>query len=378
MEFMKPRIFVSSVMKKYADYREAAKIGIHQAGGHPVLVEDFPGLSVSPRNACLDGVASCDIITIIIGERGGWRAPSGKLVVEEEYEEALKRKMRILVFVQDTNRDPDAQYLVDLLSDYIDGQFRPVFATPEELQRQVEKAIRLLIDYLSTEEIDVIKLQEKLSNPYQFQNHTSMRYVLAPERTEEFIDPVTLESTKFEEQIYKIAHSGEVRLFSYKKGKESEVGINEIIILQDDDHGRWEETELVRLEISSEGMITIDSNVTGLRKPRRDYDLSGTFVILEDDISLRLKQCFDFAHEFLNHYDPYKRYDKFYFNAALHNVGYRNLMKELPKGNSMTMRQTGDGIIIAFDKPRSTTRTDLNNSKELVTLALTMFRRRLT
>jgi len=68
---MKPRVFVSSVIEGFEDYRQAAKNGIIDAGGDPVLVEDFPSSSVSPRTACLDGVHSCDVIVIIVGERGG-------------------------------------------------------------------------------------------------------------------------------------------------------------------------------------------------------------------------------------------------------------------------------------------------------------------
>jgi len=78
---MKLRVFVSSVIEGYERYREATKKGIISAGAEPVLVEDFPSLAASSRNACLDGVVSCDVIVILIGSRGGWVAPSAKLVV---------------------------------------------------------------------------------------------------------------------------------------------------------------------------------------------------------------------------------------------------------------------------------------------------------
>ena len=81
---MRPRVFVSSVMEGFEEFRLAAKNGIIAAGSEPLLIEDFPALPISPRNACIDGVASCDIHIAIVGNRGGWVAPSGKLVVEEE------------------------------------------------------------------------------------------------------------------------------------------------------------------------------------------------------------------------------------------------------------------------------------------------------
>ncbi len=55
-----PRVFVSSVMSGYEEYREAAPAGIRQAGCDPVLAEDFAARGTSSGNACLDGVPSAD------------------------------------------------------------------------------------------------------------------------------------------------------------------------------------------------------------------------------------------------------------------------------------------------------------------------------
>jgi hypothetical protein len=95
----KQRVFVSSVVDGFGQFREAARGAIVAAGGEPVLVnEDLPALATSSRNACLDVIDSCDYFVSIIGSRGGWTAPSGKLVVEEEYEHARARKMPVLAF----------------------------------------------------------------------------------------------------------------------------------------------------------------------------------------------------------------------------------------------------------------------------------------
>ena len=82
---MRARVFVSSVVDGFETFRQSAREGILAAGGEPVLVnEDFPSLSLSPRNACLDAVESSDVVVSIIGAWGGWTTPSGKLVVDEE------------------------------------------------------------------------------------------------------------------------------------------------------------------------------------------------------------------------------------------------------------------------------------------------------
>jgi Domain of unknown function (DUF4062) len=67
---MRSRVFLSSVMDGFEEYRQAAREGIVAAGGEPVLAEDFPSLPISSRTACLDGVASSDIYIAIIGGRG--------------------------------------------------------------------------------------------------------------------------------------------------------------------------------------------------------------------------------------------------------------------------------------------------------------------
>jgi hypothetical protein len=187
---MRLRVFVSSVMNGFEEYRLAARQGIIAAGGTPVLVEDFPSLSLSPRTACLDGVASCDVYIGIVGHRGGWTAPSGKLVVEEEYEEARRRKVRTLAFLQDVERDEGAARLVQLFSDYITGMFRQQFSSAEDLRIAVERALTPLMEQYKSSETNNTMLEEQLQNAHKIQYHTTLRVVIVPERQGELIDPV--------------------------------------------------------------------------------------------------------------------------------------------------------------------------------------------
>jgi hypothetical protein len=151
-----PRVFVSSVIDGFQPYREAARKGIKAAGGEPVLVnEDFPSLPKSSRNACLDAVASSDIYLAIIGERAGWRAPSGKLVVEEEFKEAQNRDMPVLLFLVAGDREDEAERLARCLSDCVEGYFRVEVESPTELQEETERALERLIDKPSDEQPDM-------------------------------------------------------------------------------------------------------------------------------------------------------------------------------------------------------------------------------
>src|SRR5258708_7215708 len=133
----KPRVFISSVIEGFEEFRQAAAEGVEAGGGEPVMVERFPSLARSPRNACLDGVQSADAYLGVIGQRGGWRTPSGALAVEEEFEEARRRSLPTLVFLQEASRDAEAERLAGKLSDYVGGRFRTTFTKPVELREKV-------------------------------------------------------------------------------------------------------------------------------------------------------------------------------------------------------------------------------------------------
>ena len=137
-----PRIFVSSVMADYQEYREAARAGIRQAGCDAVLAEDFAAQGTSSRNACIDGVQSTDAFVLLLGPRYGSPAPSGRSATEEEYHEARLQQMPILVFAQDgMSKEPGQQEFIDRVEDYIHGHFRKSFRSSDGLTRFVKEAV---------------------------------------------------------------------------------------------------------------------------------------------------------------------------------------------------------------------------------------------
>jgi len=364
-------------MEGFEEFRKAARQGIIAAGAEPVLAEDFPALAKSPRTACLDGVTSCDLVVVVLGRRGGWRAPSGKLVVQEEYEEARRRKLPTLAFLQEIEKDKDAQELVNIISDYVEGLFRLVFKTPDELQSGLKEALVPLVNHFARPKGELKMSSEMLLNPYRINSEASLRVLVAPEREEEFIDPVFLESEELKRRIYEIGHSPKVGLFSYEHPKNAEVGVNEIVILQSEERSWREGKDVARLELYTGGVIAIDLNVTGRRRQNQSDDLGGILVVLEDDVISALHKSFSFVDSFFEDRDPYKRHDRVLYNAAISGLGYRNLVKDLPKGSTYSMGIHGDEVIVAFDEPRILTREDLKNPSKEIEATMTLFRRRL-
>ena len=362
-------------MEDYKAYRSAARDGISRAECEPVLVEDFPSAPYSPRTACLDGVASCDALLLIIGNRGGWIAPSGKLVVEEELEEARRRGLYVFVFIQDTNRDEAAKRLVKTVSDYVHGFYRRTFRSPADLVRLVEDATKNLD--IPNEGHAMQVFNDAFSKAHIINDEACVRFMLVPIRKDELLDPVSLETTELKDQILELAHAREIRLFSYERAKSVTVTVDSMVLHQTDVRGRGQIDEVL-LEITSEGAIRIDANVTNLGLPESDVSMNSYYVIVEEDILIRLTASFALCRVFFDSRDPYRRHEQFIYNATLQQVGHRSIVQDRPAGQtSYSVGFDDDTPVIAFDQPRQTNRTTINSPQPEIDAIVTMFRRRL-
>lgn len=377
---IKPRVFVSSVLEGFEEYREAARQSIINIGGEPILVnEDLPSLMSSSRNVCLDAVDSADAFVVIVGERGGWKTPSGRLVIEEEYDRARYKKLPILVFIQDIKREPEAQRFTNEISDYIDGLFRVTFRSPVELKAEIEKALKSLLPIFKVKAMDDNLLMQSLKNPYSVANEASVRFIIAPERDEEVIDPVVLGSEDFVETIFELGHSKKVRIFDYLRPKKHWIDGQSLFIHQFDPSGLRKETvNEVRLEILESGLMIIDSNVTRRVIRRQLHSLLDSCVVAEEDIGAVLNTCFQFTAALFDFIDRFKRHNRFKYNVALVNIGTRILVKEPKEQSSYSLNMPGHSEpVIAFDSPRLLIRSDLMLPKNEIERVIVVFSRKI-
>lgn len=371
---MKPRVFVSSVVRGFEAMRQAARRGIEAAGLEPVLVnEDSPSRPDSPRNACLDEIESSDIFVLILGERGGSTAPSGKLVIEEEYEHARLKGLPILLFLQNVERDNDATRLAERASDYVDGHLRRTFQDENELEEVVREAVRAQGKLLKTRTISGDDLKTDLGDARVRHDHASLRVVLAPERDEEVIGIVRLESPELTHAVYQIGHEPAVKLFDYGAAKKAGRTEDGVIFSQDHQWGDHVVAE-THLEIRPNGRLVIDRQISTLD----DRGGLGGLSILEPDLRRASQSTLVFASSFYEHVDPHKRHSRFWFGAVVANRGFRLLAAEAPHGGvSMGIHSREAGPIPA-EAPRLIGRSDLGNNGEVLERTLTHFRRKLS
>lgn len=375
MRTPRPRVFVSSVVDGFGPFREAARKAVDAVGGEPLLAnEDLPSVPTSSRNACLDLVDSSDYLLSIVATRGGWTMPSGKLVIEEEYERAMLRKVPVLGFIQAGAQDADSARFSKRLSDYAMGRFRRTFESPGDLQSEVERALRPLISN-QTPVSKPRSTNELFDRPYAVQGMAMLRFVLSPERQEEVIDPVRLGSEAFKRRIQEIGHAADVALFSYERPKKVALEGNDLVILQTETNGRHGEGEHVRVQLSESGDIVIDANVTG-RKPRPNEFMVSSVVAIED-METVLRLCFAFASAFFQDIDAVFRHQSFTYNVALSGLEYRKLERNPQPRNSFTMSmRPQNSTLLSYPDARRVTRIDLSSPETEITRVVELLRRK--
>lgn len=355
------RVFVSSVVDGFAEFREAARRGVLAADCEPFMVnEDFPASASSPRNACLDAIDSCDALVSIVGERGGWTAPSGKLVVEEEFEHARGRKLPVLGFLGSDPREASAVRFADRLSNYVDGVFRRTFRTPAELEHAIADALTKLPSATA-----VMRSPDTIRNPLVapawIHNDAALRLVIAPERDEELIAPPKLGSSDLREAVYAIGHSPKVGLLDYEWPKTHKIAGSELVVEQVDHHGRHDSSVRVRATIAESGLVTLETNVSGRHRRGNGADLTGSMTVTTPDMEEVLRSFFAFLSGVFDHIDPFKRQHRLIYNVGLMELGYRQIVRDVIPRSSMTMKlHGGNGPIVAFEKPRVVSRDDLS------------------
>ncbi len=372
-----PRIFVSSVIDGFEAFRDAARRGIEAGGAEPVMVEDFPSLGTSPRNACLDGIESCDYLASIVGERGGWTAPSGQLVVEEEFEYARRRNRPVLAFIQDVSRDTSAEKFVRALSDYVSGGFRTTFRTPAELQRQVERAVSERIGTMiprTSQERDLGSYFPESRRDYS--SMTILRCVFVPERDEEVVDPVRISSSELRQQIYELGHASNVGFFSYAHPKTASLEGSTLVIEQIPTGGRHGEGEYARLALSEAGAVVVDANVTGRVRRGDRASMLDSMVVAIEDVESVLAGSFRVAEALYRTLDPFERHERLHYNVGISGLGHRMLERNPQARSGMTMSMRGDSHIMIYDRSRIISRATLREPHAEIERTVTVLHRK--
>lgn len=150
-------VFISSTSKDLNDYRKAVDASIRRLGLNPINMSHFGSQPGGAVIVSLREVRKADIFVGIIARRYGY-VPRGmsKSVTEQEYDEAVQRKIPRLMYVLNPNaywnenlieKDATAQERLAAFMERVEqNEVRSLFTGREDLARQVTADIANLLE----------------------------------------------------------------------------------------------------------------------------------------------------------------------------------------------------------------------------------------
>ena len=146
------KVFVSSVVGDYEEYRRAAEDAIEASGHEAVVIGVTNASSPEPSQAeCLAEIEASDVVVLLLGRRYGTCRASGKPPTHEEIEHARRVRKPVLAFVEEVDdREAAQDAFLEEIGGWEDGYTWKYFSTPIGLLTEVVKALTALAAKLAT------------------------------------------------------------------------------------------------------------------------------------------------------------------------------------------------------------------------------------
>lgn len=210
------KVFISSVVRGYEKYREAAAEGVKTLDCQVVRSENLPAQPDTPQQACLREVRGSDAVILLLGERYGAKQYSGFSATQEEYNEAKKNNIPVLVFIESEIKPELAQEkFIKNAKDWTSGIMVNMFSDSKQLKAQVIKALYYLDRQRNTlvVEENVTERAKNLLSAYNVNYRANYRprllfgLVVSPQK--QIFRPSDLDGASFIEKIRMCGRKGE-------------------------------------------------------------------------------------------------------------------------------------------------------------------------
>lgn len=369
-------IMVSSVVSGYEAHRATAEEVISGLGARPILVnEHFSALTSSPRNACLDAVAQCDALVLSVARRGGYITPSGMTATEEEFEEARRLGRKVLVFVEEGVKDPDAQRLEEKASDYVSGHFRASFADLAQLRAALTQALQHTLPTITRRTMDPSPMISQALHHERVCDEPYLRALFWPDRDYELFAPHRMEDPQFEyELITALQHPG-VDGLDFKAATETIAGASSVEVRQSKRVGHFDNVDR-RVQLHSNGKIIIELKIPEFAEDNSRF--GNSFVLAEEQLELSALRAIRASLAALTLLDPFET-SEYRWLSALHGLGHRTIERNPKSRTSHTMgTMGGEQPILAGNEARMITRSTMRSPEDEVRRALYAIRKGIT
>ena len=233
------KVFISSVIRGFETFRDAADSAIRTLSHDPVRAESFPASPDTPQQSCLAGVRESDALLLILGARYGSAPPNESSATHEEYNEALRNNIPVLVFVQ-SGVDPEtrqAQFIA-MVQKWLSGRLSASFRTEPDLEKKVIRSLhRLKSNGSSASSSDHQFMDRALGRMNEIDesllSQPLLSITVAGGPTQSILRPSQLESKNIIEQIIAEASSHEFPIFNSNANVTSDIE-NDALLLSCD------------------------------------------------------------------------------------------------------------------------------------------------
>lgn len=347
------KIFVSSLVSGFEDFRAAARAAIVSLGHQPVMVEDFGAVPMTPQIACMQGLRSADIVVLILGANYGYvQGTSGVSPTHEEYLEARGRKPILMFTQQGVQRDEQQAKFVADAQAWQGGNFRAAFVDAEELRTKITQALHQYELANAAGPVDPAALVERAASMLprlNRQSHPSgslLHLAMASGPSGIILRPAQLETPMLAKAIHQHCLFGENSMFDPSKGVRTAIEDSTLVV---------EQEAGARVQLGEDGGLLVRIPV---QQPAGSRERGfGMLVLIEENVERALTLGFGFANWTLDHIDETHRLTHVGIAAFIESSEYMGWMTQAEQEashGSMTMGMGGrEKQPVALDKPRA-------------------------
>jgi len=338
------KIFVSSLISGYEEYRAAAQEAIETLGHQVVRAEEFPASAGTPQQACLAAVRDCDLVVLLVGERYGVPQASGLSATHEEYREARERKP-VLVFVESgVEREPAEQEFLEEVQAWTTGHFRASFPSPGTLKTALLRAIHdheLATSAGGVDEADLVaRATELLPRPHGV-GAAQLVLAVTGGPHQQVIRPPELEQPGLARDLQRDALFGDHPVLDPSEGTTTAIHGDALLLAQ----------RVASLLIDQAGSVRI---VQAARQEtdRRRAELQ---ALIQEDVIDALRRAVRFSGSLLDRIDPLYRLTDVVVIAHLVGAGYmpwRTRAEHAASPSSGSMGPGGDTTTVMLTPAR--------------------------
>jgi hypothetical protein len=332
------KIFISSLIGGFEEFRSAARSAILTLGHDPIGAEDFAAQPNSPQVACLQAVRSADLVILILGSRYGFvQGSSGVSPTHEEYLEARGSKP-ILTFLQGgVEHDEQQAQFVSEVSAWQGGHFRAGFATAADLRDLVTRALHQYELANAVGRLDTPALLDSACGLLPKARHNSqssrpsLHIAIIGGPAQRLLRPVQLESQDLADAIHQQALFNEPRLFSKTKGVDGSIEGAYLVV---------EQERGARIQVGEDGSLVLRLPLDRGDKVGNGHGFGG-FTIIQEDVMNALVSALSFGSWLLDKIDPTLRVNHVAIAASIEAsdyMGWRTQAEQDASPNRATMR----------------------------------------